>query len=118
MDRKDSRTSQTIEPSEFNDLKLINGIGSAVERRLHGVGIYTFAQLAALSPADIAASVAGLSGLTSERIIKQNWIGQARNLATGLTATEPQQAKKAETECFEHACGLRYSHGHVIHKER
>ena len=81
MVRKDSHTSRTIEPPAFNDLKLIDGASSAVERRLHGLSIYTFAQLAALSPADIAASVAGLSGLTAERIIKQNWIGQARKLA-------------------------------------
>ena len=30
MARKDSRTSRTIEPSEFNDLKRIKGVSSAV----------------------------------------------------------------------------------------
>src|SRR5581483_6482156 len=41
-----------------DDLKRINRISPAVERRLHCVGIYTYAQLAALSPADIAAATA------------------------------------------------------------
>ncbi len=81
MARKDSHTSRALEPPETEDLKLIHGVNPAVERRLHSVGIYTFAQLAALSPADIAASVTGLSGLTAERIIKQDWISQARRLA-------------------------------------
>lgn len=91
MARKDSHTSRALEPPEFDDLKLIHGISPAVERRLHGVGIYTFAQLAALSPADIAASVAGLSGLTAESITKQDWIGQAHKLAEDSIPTEPQQ---------------------------
>lgn len=71
------------EPLTRNDLKLINGIGPTVEKRLNGIGIYTFAQLATFSPADVAAVVADLSGLSAERIIKQDWIGQARKLASG-----------------------------------
>lgn len=69
------------EPLTKNDLKLINGIGPTVEKRLNGIGIYTFAQLATFSPADVAAVVADLSGLSAERIVKQDWIGQARELA-------------------------------------
>ncbi len=91
MVRKRSHSEQDIEPPEVDDLKVIYGIGPAVEQRLHGVGIYTFAQLAALSPADIAASVADLAGITAERIGKQDWIGQARHLATKLTAVEQQE---------------------------
>ncbi len=78
MSKKESRfNSTTIQPSETDDLKLIIGIGPAVEKRLHGVGIFTFAQLAALSPAAIAAAVTGLSGLSAERITRQDWIGRA-----------------------------------------
>jgi large subunit ribosomal protein L21 len=91
MARKDSHTSRAKEPPETDDLKLINGIGPAVERRLRGVGIYTFAQLAALSTADIAASIAGLSGLTTERIIKQDWIGQTRKLSSETVSIETQK---------------------------
>lgn len=98
MSKKRSETSRGEEPPEINDLKLINGIGPAVERRLHGVGIYTYSQLAALSPADITSAVAGISGLTSERIIKQDWIGQARKRATGSRSSEAREEVEAPAE--------------------
>jgi len=80
-----------MEPPGADDLKLINGIGPAVVTRLNGVGILTFAQLAAMSPADLAAAVADLTGLTAERIIKQDWIGQARELAAQSTSPRPEK---------------------------
>jgi hypothetical protein len=98
MSKKRSETSRGKEPPEIDDLKLINGIGPAVERRLHGVGIYTYAQLAALSPADIAAAVADLAGLSAERIIKQDWIGQARKLASEPISSEAQEEGEAPAE--------------------
>lgn len=98
MARKHSHTSRTVEPPEADDLKLINGIGPGVENRLHGVGIFTFAQLAALSPADIAASVSGLAGLTAERIAKQDWIGQARMLASRSKLTESEEDMEVSIE--------------------
>ena len=71
------------EPLAKDNFQLIHGIGPTVEKRLHGHSIYTFRQLAALSPADIAAAIADFSGLSAERIIKQDWIGQAGKLAAG-----------------------------------
>jgi hypothetical protein len=88
MASKRSPTNRAAKPARTDDLKLINGIGPAVEKRLNGVGIFTFVQLAALSPADIAAAVAGLAGLSAERIVKQDWIGQARRLAAESTSSE------------------------------
>lgn len=82
MVRKRSPANKVAQPPRIDDLKLINGIGPGVEKRLNGVGVFTYTQLAALSPADVAAAVADLSGLSSERIIKQDWIGQALKLAT------------------------------------
>jgi hypothetical protein len=98
MTRKRSPTNSGSEPPRVDDLKLINGIGPAVEKRLNGIGIFTFAQLAALPPADIAAAVADLAGLSTERIIKQDWIGQARKLAAGLLVSEAQQDTVTEVE--------------------
>ncbi len=91
MSRKRSPIAREVEPPGADDLKLINGIGPAVETRLHRVGIFTFAQLAALSPADLAAAVADLTGLTAERISKQDWIGQARELAQQRALPEPEE---------------------------
>ena len=91
MVKKRSPVVKAAESPRINDLKQINGIGPAVEKRLNGVGIFTFDQLAALAPADIAAAVAGLAGLSAERIVKQDWIGQALKLVTGSLAKEAQQ---------------------------
>lgn len=55
------------------------------------MGIFTFTQLAALSPADVAAAIAGLSGVSSERIVKQDWIGQAHRLAAELLSSKAQE---------------------------
>jgi hypothetical protein len=69
-------------PAEMlsDDLKRINGIGPGLEHRLHECGIRTFAQLAAMSPAEIADRVAGLAGASAEKIAHQDWVGQARAL--------------------------------------
>ncbi|GAC1382639.1 MAG: hypothetical protein NVSMB33_10160 [Ktedonobacteraceae bacterium] len=90
MAKKRSLTNNTAEPPRSDDLKLINGIGPGVEKRLHGVGVFTYARLATLSPADIAAAVADLTGLSSQRITKQDWIGQARKLALDLLSTQQE----------------------------
>jgi hypothetical protein len=91
MAGKRSSTNRAAEPARIDDLKLINGIGPAVEKRLNGVGIFTFAQLAALSPADVAAAVTDLAGLSAERIVKQDWIGQAHKLAAESASSEAQK---------------------------
>ena len=98
MSKKQSETSRGVEPPNSDNLKLIIGIGPAVEHRLHGRSIYTYAQLAALSPADIAAAVAGIGGLSAERIKKQDWIGQARKLASKSVLSEAQEGVEAPIE--------------------
>jgi predicted flap endonuclease-1-like 5' DNA nuclease len=95
MASKRSPTNRDAEPPRIDDLKQINGIGQGVEKRLNGVGIFTFVQLAALPPADIAAAVAGIAGLSAERIIKQDWIGQARKLAAESLSSEFQRDVEA-----------------------
>jgi hypothetical protein len=98
MSEERSDTLRSVEQPDSDDLKLINGIGKAVEDRLHDHSIYTFAQLVAASPADIAAAVAGLAGLSAERIIKQDWIGQARKLASKSVLSEAQEGVEAPME--------------------
>lgn len=103
MAKKRSNTSREMELPGADDFKIINGIGPAVEARLHRVGIYTFAQLANLTPADIAASVSDLSGLTAERIIKQDWLGQARQLSRESTPMESQKDTENVIEPDQHS---------------
>jgi hypothetical protein len=50
-----------------------------------------------VSPADIVAAVADLAGFSSERIIKLDWIGQARKLADESTSDETQENRNAAT---------------------
>jgi len=60
---------------EADDLKRISGVGPALEKKLHGFGITTFAQIAAWSPEDIADFDDKLS--FKGRIERDNWLEQA-----------------------------------------
>ncbi|NTU80379.1 MAG: hypothetical protein HGA45_13550 [Chloroflexales bacterium] len=66
---------------EADDFKRIPGIGPVIERHLHEAGVRTFAQLAALNPDQLAGMVAHLPLLSTERIVRQDWVGRARDLA-------------------------------------
>jgi hypothetical protein len=63
-----------------DDFQQIQGIGAALDRRLHDAGILTYQDLAALTPEQIAASLAGVAGLSPARIASQDWAGQAARL--------------------------------------
>lgn len=64
-----------------DNLKKLTGIGPALEKKLNGAGITTFAQIAALTDAQIADLEEQLS-LTG-RFAKDGWVEQAKALATG-----------------------------------
>jgi len=83
----------------MDDFKLIKGIGPAIQRRLNEVGVTTFAQLAALSPDGLATLVEG-AGVSSERIVRQDWIGRAGELASISveSAEASAEARKQEEE--------------------
>ena len=95
MAKKRSDTPRGVEPPAKDDLQKIKGIGDGVEQRLNNNGIYTFASLAGHSPADIAKL---LPGATAERIIKENWIGQAQKHAADLVLTESQQSEETVSD--------------------
>lgn len=80
-----------------DDLQLIHGIGPGVESRLRNRGVATFAQLAALTPAELMALLSDLAGLSTERIVKQDWIGQARELMP-----DPPPAEPADPQARQH----------------
>jgi hypothetical protein len=74
------------EHAEVDDFKRIPGIGPVIERHLHDCGILTYAQLAALTPQQIAEFVDHLPLLSVERIVRQDWPGRARDLARQAAA--------------------------------
>ncbi|KZL19329.1 50S ribosomal protein L21 [Pseudovibrio axinellae] len=62
-----------------DDLKKLQGLGPAIEKKLIAAGISTFAQIAALSAEDIA-RVEEETG-TKGRFERDNWVAQAKELA-------------------------------------
>jgi NADH-quinone oxidoreductase subunit E len=64
-----------------DDLKAIRGIGPKIEGLLHELGIYTFAQIAAWGPGEIAWIDSRLN--FRGRVTRDDWTGQARALMAG-----------------------------------
>ena len=65
-----------VEPDEKDDLTRIKGVGPFIEKRLNMIGIYTFQQLAELSP-EMIDRVGAAIEFFPHRIIRDNWVGQA-----------------------------------------
>ena len=62
-----------------DDLKLLSGVGPALEKKLHEAGVTSFAQIAAWGPEDIAEMDEKLS--FKGRIERDGWVEQATTLA-------------------------------------
>ena len=62
-----------------NDLKMIKGVGPAIEKTLNELGIFSFQQIADMSEYDIDRVAQRLKGFRT-RIYREDWIGQARDL--------------------------------------
>jgi len=63
-------------------LRQIRGIGPAYERALFGLGITRVEQVAALSAQDIT-RIAPLIKARVDRILREDWVGQAKKLFEG-----------------------------------
>ena len=75
-------TLYTAPPAEgADDLKLISGVGPKLEQTLNELGIYRFEQVAAWGPSDIAWVDNRLR--FKGRILRDDWMSQARTLAAG-----------------------------------
>ena len=68
-------------PAKPDDLKAIGGVGPKLEQVLNRLGIWTYAQIAELSPAEIDWIEDYLS--FKGRIGRDDWLGQAKRLAAG-----------------------------------
>jgi len=69
-----------LEQDDKDDLTKIKGIGPFIEKRLNMIGIYTFQQLAELSP-EMVDRVGAAIEFFPHRMIRDNWVGQAHALA-------------------------------------
>ena len=66
-------------PADADDLKEIKGVGPGLERTLNDMGIYKFAQIAQWQEPEIAWVDARLK--FKGRIVRDDWIGQAKAFA-------------------------------------
>ena len=67
-------------PANADDLQAIVGIGPFLEKKLHAIGIYTFRQIANFNADDID-QINDLIEFFPGRIVRDNWVGQAAELA-------------------------------------
>jgi predicted flap endonuclease-1-like 5' DNA nuclease len=67
-----------------DDLKVIKGIGPALERLCHSLGYYHFDQIAAWTAEEIAWVDDNLEGFKG-RVTRDEWVAQAKILAAGGT---------------------------------
>ena len=66
-------------PAVTDDLRAIRGIGPSMERKLQGIGIVSYRQLALLDGAELERVRGELTDFRG-RIERENWVGQARAL--------------------------------------
>ena len=64
-----------------DDLKKIGGVGPALERKLNGLGVTRFDQIAAFSDEDVEKVDTALN--YKGRVTRDDWVGQAKTLAGG-----------------------------------
>lgn len=73
------------QPVAGDDLSKIKGLGPKLQALLPTLGLATYAQIAALTEADLA-ELDGKLGAFAGRPAKDNWVGQASFLAAGDVA--------------------------------
>lgn len=64
-----------------DDLKKISGVGPAIEKKLHKMGVSRYRQIANWKAADINKADDALN--FKGRIKRENWVRQAKTLASG-----------------------------------
>jgi NADH-quinone oxidoreductase subunit E len=81
-----------------DDLKLIKGVGPALEALLHRLGFFHFSQIAAWTPEEVAWVDANLEGFHG-RVTCEGWVEQARQLAE--EGDTPHAHAKVERDATE-----------------
>lgn len=71
---------------QANNLTLIKGISLWIEERLNLIDIYTFVQIGRLTADDVK-SISEALDISPDRIKRDNWIGQAQELANAKVST-------------------------------
>ena len=81
---EDFRAPKAISrPAQPDDLKRLSGVGPKLEQTLNSLGVWTYAQVAAWAPEEIA-YVEDMTGLDGA-VATNKWLSQAASLAKGET---------------------------------
>ena len=78
-----------------DDLKRIKGIGPKLEKLCHTLGFYHFDQIAAWTSAEVAWVDANLEGFKG-RVTRDNWVEQAKLLASGAETEFSKRVDKGD----------------------
>jgi predicted flap endonuclease-1-like 5' DNA nuclease len=70
---------RSVDPDKRDDLTKIRGIGPFIEKRLNIIGIYTYEQLAELTP-ELVERVGAAIEFFPHRIVRDGWVSQAIKL--------------------------------------
>lgn len=81
--------------SEKDDLKLINGVGPFIEKKLNALGLYTYQQISQFDD-ELVDQVTDAIEFFPGRIARDNWVGQAAALYQ-TKLTNPAALKKAKS---------------------
>ena len=76
-----------------DDLKMIKGVGPKLEKMLHSLGFFHFDQIAGWTADEVAWVDENLEGFKG-RVSRDDWVEQARQLATGGETDFSARAKK------------------------
>lgn len=86
--KPEAKKAETAPAAEVkDDVKLIGGVGPALEKKLAGLGVTSLKQIAEFTAADIERIDGELN--FKGRIEREDWVGQARDLLAG----KPPRAK-------------------------
>jgi len=69
----------TAKKEDADDLKEINGVGPAYEKKLNEIGIFTYEQISKLKKADIE-QLSSIDGISGDKIESDEWVKQAKAL--------------------------------------
>jgi predicted flap endonuclease-1-like 5' DNA nuclease len=89
-------SARVVRSAEIDDLKRIRGIGVLIEKRLNSVGIVSYGQIADWTNEDIDRVSASLD--FKGRIERENWVEQARILASGGQTEFSRRVDRGEVE--------------------
>ena len=90
--QKKPRTMKAARTAGADDLKMIKGVGPALEKLLHGLGFFHFDQIAKWTAQEVHWVDENLEGFKG-RVSRDNWVEQAKVLAEGGQTEFSKRAK-------------------------